>query len=518
MLRTWALIVVAAMLAGCASLPPPRPMAVTQAFADVADSPLARAAAAGASDAPAGHSGFRLLPEAAHAFDARIALARRATRSLDVQYYVWQSDGLGLRLMRELRDAAQRGVRVRLLLDDLYTGHQDALLAALAMQPNVELRLFNPLPARGAGLLPRIVLSLHDFGRINHRMHNKQFIADNSLSVSGGRNIADEYFMQGGQSNFLDMDVLASGPVVRQQSAQFDRYWNSAHVRPARDLLRPAPTQAEATARFEALTRDAAPPPLPRERDVLGRTAVSRQLDEGRLEQTYAPAEVFADDPDKIERTTAEARYAGSVTESTMAVLETAQSHVLIISPYFIPGPPGMAQMQRAAAKGVRGVIVTNSLGATDEPLVYAGYARYRDDMLRLGMTIYEFGPYLNRRTGQLGDFGASISRLHAKVAVIDHRRLFVGSMNLDGRSASLNTETGLLIDSASLAREVEGLLSEDRFSSAYQLRLNAGGRVEWVEQAAAGREIVHADEPDASWLRSFKTWLLSNFVAEELL
>ncbi|RYY71666.1 MAG: phospholipase D family protein, partial [Comamonadaceae bacterium] len=379
-------LAVALLLGACAGLPPPVPSPPTQALTDVAGTALARSVATAASGQPEAQSGFRLLPEAAFAFDARIALARRAEKSLDLQYYVWHSDGLGLLLLREVRDAARRGVRVRLLLDDLYTGGQDELLAALAREPNVEVRLFNPLPSRAEGLLPRIALSLHAFNRINHRMHNKQFIADNSLSVTGGRNIADEYFMQGGSANFLDMDVLASGPVVRQQSDAFDRYWNSPHVRPVAQVVRAMPEFADAGQRFDALTIAAArAAPTPRERDVLGRTPVSRQLADGRLQLRYAAAQVFVDDPDKIVRTTPETRFAGSVTESTTGVIGTARESVMIVSPYFIPGAPGMAQMKAASENGVRGVIVTNSLGATDEPLVYVGYARYREEMLRLG-------------------------------------------------------------------------------------------------------------------------------------
>ncbi|RYY96244.1 MAG: phospholipase D family protein, partial [Comamonadaceae bacterium] len=229
----------AALLMGaCASLPAPVASPPTHALTDVAGTSLARIAAAASRDVPAQLSGFRLLPEAAFAFDARVALARRAEKALDVQYYVWQSDRSGLLLLRELRDAARRGVRVRLLLDDLYTGGQDELFAALALEPNVEVRLFNPLAVRDHGPLLRVALSLHEFTRINHRMHNKQFIADNTFSVTGGRNIADEYFMQSGAANFVDMDVLASGLVVRQQSDAFDRYWNSPHVRPVAQVVR----------------------------------------------------------------------------------------------------------------------------------------------------------------------------------------------------------------------------------------------------------------------------------------
>ncbi|MGJ7494388.1 phospholipase D-like domain-containing protein [Variovorax sp. RT4R15] len=226
------LLIVAALLGGCASLQAPRPVPPTYAVQDVASTRLARIAKQNTLPGAAELSGFRLLPEAPFSFNARIALASRAEKSIDAQYYELRNDGVGRQFLRDLRDASLRGVRVRLLVDDLHMSDADELFSSLAAYPNVEVRLFNPLPARSGSLLSRIVFSLHEFGRINHRMHNKLFIVDNSFSVSGGRNIADEYFMQDGQANFIDMDVLASGPVVLEQSAAFDLYWNSEQVMP----------------------------------------------------------------------------------------------------------------------------------------------------------------------------------------------------------------------------------------------------------------------------------------------
>ena len=348
-------------------------------------------------------------------------------------------------------------------------------------------------------------------------MHNKLFIADNSFSVSGGRNIADEYFMLADEANFIDMDVLAAGPVVREQSRDFDMYWNSEQVRPIGQVVRSAAAPEAARRRFDALLAGAAEPAL-RERDVLGRSAVSRQLDAGRLELIHAPARVLTDDPEKITRRNSEARFEGSVTQRTMAVLASARAQVLVVSPYFIPGERGMAQLKDATDNGVSVVIVTNSLGATDEPLVYIGYARYRDDMLRLGVVIYELGPQLSRRSTQFGEFGRSIGRLHAKMAVIDEKRVFIGSMNLDSRSARLNTETGLVIESPALAQDFARLVRGDNFTSAYLLRLGPTGRVEWIEQDGKGGQTVYRDEPETSWFHQIKGWLQSLFVREEFL
>jgi putative cardiolipin synthase len=508
-----------ALLGGCSSLPARLPAPESHALADVAETPLGQLAAShGTARTRADDSGVRLLPEAAFSFDARIALARHARKSLDVQYYLLENDEVGLLLLRELAEAAARGVRVRVIVDDLYLGDNDELFASFAALPNVELRLFNPLPARGGGLVSRVLRSLHEFGRINHRMHNKLFIADNSFSVSGGRNIGREYFMRGSEANFIDMDVLATGPAVHEQSASFDRYWNSAHVYPISQVVRTLPASAEAARqRFDAFTGGAAAGLPTGERDVLGRSSVTQQLAQGRLELFWAPVRVFADDPDKITRQDTGTRFAGSVSERTLEVIRSAESRVVIISPYFIPGDIGMGMIKASSARGVVTVVLTNSLGATDEPLVYAGYARYRDDMLRQGVIIYEFGPTLSRQTRQYGNFGDSLARLHAKMALIDDRRMFIGSLNLDGRSASLNTEIGLVIDSPEVMADFEPLKS-DRFTSAYLLRLGPTGRVEWVEQTADGRQITHHDEPGTSWIMEIKNWLVSPFVREELL
>jgi len=513
----WA-AVASAWLAGCAGLPPPQPRTPTAAITDVAGTALGQLVRPGAPDAAASQSGFRLLPEAAFAFDARISLARHAEKSLDVQYYLIQNDDVGLLLLRELRDAASRGVRVRLLVDDLYTSGEDEVFGTLSAFPNVEVRLFNPLPSRAGSLALRLLLSIADFGRINHRMHNKLLVADNSFAVSGGRNIANEYFMRGTAANFIDMDVLSSGPVVRKMSEGFDRYWNSEHAWPIERIAPLRMTVDEAQKRFDAIAGTAQPDVPIRQRDVMDRSPVGEQLTTGKVDLRWAPFTLFVDDPAKITRAP-EAAYAGSVNEGALGVINSASHEVKIASPYFIPGTRGMAMMKAAIARGGRITVVTNSLGATDEPLAYAGYERYRADMLKIGVSIYEIAPMLSGRSGHFGDFGQSISRLHAKIAVIDDQRFFVGSMNLDHRSAAVNTEMGLVIDSPELVADYEKLLSKGRVSLGYRLRLGPNGRrVQWLEYDDAGGDIVHEDEPgEFLWLR-FKNWLLLPIVGEELL
>ena len=214
------------LLSGCAALPEGVQRVQSQAFTDAADTPLARLASASTPDDMRHLSGLRLMPSGPEALATRIALARRAHKSLDVQYYVVAGDASGRQFMRELRDAARRGVRVRLLLDDLQATGMDELLLGLAAHPNVQVRLFNPLPVRGGAMPTRLLLSLHEFDRINRRMHNKLFIADQRFAVTGGRNIGDEYFMRDPHANFFDMDVLVAGAVLPELGAHFDAFWN----------------------------------------------------------------------------------------------------------------------------------------------------------------------------------------------------------------------------------------------------------------------------------------------------
>ena len=518
--RAALLLAGAAWLGGCASLPPPAPSAPSHALSEVSDTRLARIVAQATPTVASSLSGFRLLPEAEFAFEARIALIRQAQKSLDVQYYHIQRDEVGLLFLRELRDAAARGVRVRLLMDDLYTGGEDALLLGLAAHPNVELRLFNPLPSRAESLSMRFLFSLHEFGRINHRMHNKLLVADNSCAVTGGRNIASEYFMRNTAANFIDMDLLSCGPVVREMSAGFDRYWNSAQGRPAADVIASTAAPAARREQFDAIAKAGLPELPVRPHDVMERSPVGRQLEAGALALRWASAQLYVDDPDKITRGNDAEAFRGSVTEGALRALDAARREVTIVSPYFVPGERGMAMMKQATGgQPGRIFLVTNSLGATDEPLVYAGYTRYRADMLRIGVTIREIAPELTGRSGHFGDFGRSISRLHAKLAVIDDRLLFIGSMNMDHRSAAVNTESGLLIDSPEIVADYQTLIAASRANAAYRLRLAPDGRrVQWVESDAEGNDIVHDDEPGGHYWLRFKNWLLSPWVGEELL
>jgi len=308
--------------------------------------------------------------------------------------------------------------------------------------------------------------------------------------------------------------------VVQQLSALFDGYWNSEQVWPIASLVSP-PWQADAARRrFDELVAAAPAALRERPRDALGARPVGEQLDGGRIELIYGSARAFADTPAKAAGLK-EAEKDRTVTEQTLALFAQAHEQVSIASPYFIPGERGLEMMRAVGATQDNGriTLLTNSLGATDEPLVHAAYSRYRLEMLKAGVRIWEISPTLTQRSGRLGSFGRSLGRLHAKAATIDRHLVYIGSMNLDARSARVNTEVGIAIESAELAATIGKLAREDLVTGAYRLRLSADGEhVEWVETGSDGRVTVHTEEPDSHWWLSLKLWLRAPFVSDDLL
>jgi putative cardiolipin synthase len=422
-----------------------------------------------------------------------------------------------------LRDAAARGVRVRLLIDDFYTNGQDELFLALAAHPNIEVRIFNPFCClRDQGQLTRFAASIGDLKRVNHRMHNKLFVADGAMAVIGGRNVANEYFLRNASGqNFIDVDAFTVGWVVRPLQGLFDRYWNADAVYPLHAVAHTRTPVAELRRQFEVWTgpgQTPVPPALPRN-DILGYGPLSEDLDSGRLGLVWGEAYVFADHPDKPFDGEAGGEIAEtSVTYNVFEALRKAQQEVIVSSPYLVPGATGMALMRELRGRGVRLTAMTNSLGSTDEPLVHIGYAAYRNSMLALGVDLYEISGERVKRNRRENLFGASLGRLHAKLAVVDRRWLFVGSMNLDPRSATVNTELGAVIDSPALAREMIRIIDIDRLQSAYRLRLSPDGQhSEWLGYEN-DKETVLTEEPDSSWWQRVKAFLLSPFVPESLL
>lgn len=464
-------------------------------------------------------SGFRLLPLGTFALDARSQLSKRAQATLDVQYFHFANDDTGRWLLLQLRDAAARGVRVRLLIDDIYTAGADDLFLGFAAHPNVEVRLFNPFTsARGSGPVGRFFSAPFDWGRINHRMHNKMFIADGAWALIGGRNIADEYFLRKESNNFIDVDALVVGQVLPPLQALFDRYWNSDIVYPLQAIARTQRTLAQRLASFEDATSSTPTPrPVPLlDRDVLGYGPIGPELDAGALQLIWASAYVFADHPDKpFDGAVGGELMETSVTYNVFDAINMAKQEVVISSPYFVPGKDGTKLFTDLRNRHVQVSVLTNSFASTDEPIVHLGYSRYRKPLLKMGVELYELSHQRVKENMPVLLMSKTLGRLHSKAVVIDKRVSYLGSMNLSPRSATINTEFGAVVDSPQLAKELCHLIEIDRLHSAYRVQLRVDGGLEWVAPDSNGK-ITITVEPDSFWWSRWLGKLLEPFTPED--
>jgi putative cardiolipin synthase len=392
-------------------------------------------------------------------------------------------------------------VRVRLLIDDQNTKGLDDLLADLDATPNLELRLYNPFAQRPA----RVIDYLGDFTRVNRRMHNKSFTVDNQATIVGGRNIGNEYFGAGAETPFKDLDVIAVGAAVSAVSSQFDLYWNSASAYPAARVLAPS-RDADAAALDERLAAARADPVSLKYLTAVSETPFVRELLERRLPVEWVKAVVVRDDPAKT-----------LAPDPTRDMLALAQIFDIagpprvsfdLISPYFVPGEKGTQVLADLARGGVRLRVLTNSLGATDVAVVHSGYAKRRCELARAGVRLYELKPSIVETGARRGKASSDSSRasLHAKTFSIDGRTVFVGSFNFDPRSALLNTEMGLVLDSPALARRLADSFDAAVIPNSYEVRVREGdGCIEWVEPTPSG-PIVHEHEPGTNALE--RGWL----------
>jgi cardiolipin synthase C len=509
-MRISALVLLLAALgvAGCATLPRQvaRPRSVALEYPS--STQLGRLAEAGARANPGtgagGLSGIRLLSSGEEALQSLIALADHAERTLDIQYYIIEQDESARLLLRHVRSAADRGVRVRILVDDLNTSGEDRRFLRLGLNTNIEVRLFNPFAGGRSALWTRVLFALHDISRINHRMHNKLFIADNALAITGGRNIGDQYFVRDDQSNFIDLDVIASGSVVPQLSDSFDAFWNSRYAYPIASL-------AQGPEIATAAQADNGGPPA-EDADWL-----ARDIDAGTLPLQWIPATVLADRPAKIAAGSTDTSL-DTTADSISSLLRGAMQEVIIISAYFVPGEEGMTLMQELAQRGVRLRILTNSLASTDSPLVYDGYSRYRKRLLALGAELYEVRPRLGEARPRFHPFRRSLASLHAKALVIDGKTVFVGSSNMDSRSRRTNSELGLVMRSADIARQVTSLFDDISTYGSFCLRLEGPARkLEWDSEENGARKIWHED-PLTRPLQRLWLGLLAPFAPEDML
>ncbi|NWA04330.1 phospholipase D family protein [Pseudomonas gingeri] len=512
-------LLIALLLSGCASLDVPR---VPSQALPAADSAFGRALQAQAAPYQ-GRSGFRLLPNGGEAFRARAELIRNARSSLDLQYYIVH-DGLSTRLLvDELLKAADRGVRVRILLDDTTSDGLDDIIATLAAHPNIQIRLFNPLDLGRSTVATRTLGRLFNLSLQHRRMHNKLWLADNSAAIVGGRNLGDEYFGAQPDLNFTDIDMLGIGPVAEQLGHSFDQYWNSALSKPIGEFLSRQPTArdlANTRNRLEqslAAWRQQNPALYQRLADYQHRP----HLDTWRRELIWAWNQALWDAPSKVlARNEPDPRLL--LTTQLAPELQNVHTELMMISAYFVPGQPGLVYLTGRADAGVAVSLLTNSLEATDVPAVHGGYAPYRKALLAHGVKLFE----LRRQPGDRGGSGphlfhsgsskGSDSSLHSKAMIFDRQKSFIGSFNFDPRSVLWNTEVGVLVDSPELAEHVRALALQGMAPAlSYEPRLEAGQLV-WVTEDNGQIHILHR-EP-GSWWRRFNAWLATSVGLERML
>ncbi len=525
----WLLLV---LLNGCATIPYDYPRPVSSALYRPEGTSLGKKVQAQAVNHP-GASGFYFLPTGVDAFSARARLIDRAEKTLDLQYYIFHDDLTGKFVYDRLMAAADRGVRVRLLLDDWHqTPETDWLLATLTSHPNLEVRVFNPFGTYRRTLLGRAFKMAFGPNRLRGRMHNKAFIADNSVAIVGGRNIGDEYFGAGDDFNFYDIDIMAVGPITREVSAIFDNYWNCVLAVPISALISRQPDADD----LRAAIRDLATQRERLQKSTYGlqvqESDLLKRIDAGQIPIVWGQAEVLSDHPLKCIDPD-DSRQAAKMTQKLKGIIEAAQGEVLMVTPYFVPGQAGMRLLRKMRDRNLTIKIITNSFASTDAPLAQIGYMRYRLDLIRMGVELYEIKPTLVQiqhhqvhslpadflrlsksfiqgggsliqRGASLIQFGGSSIQfgsssrgaLHAKTFVLDRQTVFVGSFNFDPRSMRLDTQNGIVIRSHELANQAALLFAKGISPlRTYRVILLGGDDLVWVSEAD-GKETRHYHEP----------------------
>ncbi|MGB7740802.1 MAG: phospholipase D family protein [Steroidobacteraceae bacterium] len=513
-------VIFAAAIAGCSTLPPGAdfPKVGSVALAHPEETHVGGLFASAASE-HGGDSGFRIISVGVDGFLARAQMIDAAERTLDLQYFIFRGDETGRLLTDALLRAADRGVRVRLLIDDGATNAGDEQALALDSHPAIEIRIFNPFVYRGHHKSLRSLEFLFNRSRLDYRMHNKLMVADNVVALVGGRNIGNQYFQMDPESQFADDDVFAAGPVAQRLSATFDEYWNSAFAIPA-EALQGAKPKAAALAVHRTAPGPQLQPLKTGGIDYVGRLATGEPyagMVSGKLPLVWTHAQVICDSPDKKNVESGE-RAGRLMTRLVATTARTVQSELLMVMPYFVPADEELQLLKDMRLRNARVRVLTNSLESSPDPAAHSGYERYRVPLLEDGVELYEVRSLLGnaRGSGQT----ASMSRygnyaLHAKLIVFDRQKLFIGSMNFDQRSKRLNTEVGLIIDSAELARQTavrfDGI-AQPANSYVLAVRSNdAGGRPHLVWQTQEdSKPVAYTREPARSSWQRFKVWFMS--------
>jgi len=490
---------IATSLVGCATVDFDYPKAESVALrnTDTADTYLGKQLHEVTNSHAEGESGFLPLPDGIDALSVRLLLADRAERTIDAQYYLLKDGITGREFVHALLRAADRGVRVRLLLDDMFTSGYDAGMAGLDSHPNFEIRIFNPFASRSARLWDGVT----GFSRINRRMHNKSFTVDSQITLIGGRNIADEYFGAREDAKFGDLDVLGVGPVVQDISSTFDSYWNHERAAPIAAFAKmPDDPAAELERQRVELAQSS---------EEIKNTKYAAAVNDQVLEYvesdssvfTWAPYTVAVDSPDKNIKK--KSKTADNIMTTLRKSLLTAEKEMLIISPYFVPKKSGIEALVAVQERGIQVTIVTNSLAANNQASVHGGYAPSRKPLLRAGVKIFEVRADAAVPGSEHVSTESAKATLHTKAFVVDRREAFIGSFNFDPRSANINTELGVIIRSPEIAATVADIFETNKKEEAWEVFLNEKGQLRW-RGWDDGQEVIRKKEPQTSWGQRF--------------
>ena len=489
-------------LGACASLPENIERTESHVYEDTLETTLGQSYQR-LSQVHTGKSGYYLLDDGLDAFVARAVLASIAERSIDTQYYLIHNDEVGSLFIDQLYQAADRGVRVRLLVDDIDQGGRDFGAAVLDTHANIEVRIFNPF-GRNVG---RGIQFITGFGKQTRRAHNKSFTVDNTITILGGRNIGNEYFARDQELAFLDMDVMSIGPVASHVSASFDLYWNHELSYPISALVEEIPTAEETTRRrleFDLYVAEQL------ESDYiqhLKNSNLAKELREQSGKFSWGVGEVVVDHPNKLNDDTDDTKH--HLFADFAPYLEAVETELIILSPYFVPGKGGVTFLQSLRDKGVRIRILTNALSSTDVSVVHAGYARYRKLLLKMGVELYELNKELTkeeRKAMKASGIGESKASLHAKAFVLDRKLVFIGSLNLDARSIIQNTEIGVVFESKEIADIIADNFDSKIDNLAFRLRLqdngNGGEKITWHGLVDGEQQVLEVEPYTSFWKR----------------
>lgn len=447
---------------------------------------------------PSGVSGFYPLNDGIDALTARLLLAEKAERSIDTQYYLIKTDTTSYAFIDALLSAADRGVRVRFLLDDIFTKGYDAGMAALDSHPNFEIRIFNPF---NRGALGAAYAGVTNLSRVNRRMHTKSFTVDSKVTIVGGRNIADEYFGANEEEKFGDLDVVGIGPVATEVSMMFDTYWNHSTALPIPAFANMPKDPAAELERLRKAIEEHRASVLDTPYAEAVRATAAQFLDSDLSDFEYAPYELVYDTPDKGIKTREGATQ--KITTPLRESLMAAEEEVILLSPYFVPRKKGVELFTELVERGVRVVIVTNSLAANNHAMVHGGYAPSRKPLLRNGIELYEVRPDAEVAGTEIIAASGAKATMHTKAYIVDRKQVFIGSFNFDPRSANLNTESGVLIESGTLGREFGNWFDSEIDTQTWQVYLDENGHLRWrgIED---GQEVIYKSEPMATFWQRF--------------